>query len=110
MESVLLIAVLGMLVYFMIRNNRKQRKTQEELTEKLKPGANVMTTFGLFATVVEIDDDTNIAKVDAGNGVILSLHRQTLTKVVDEEADVEPENEVDEATAEATERPAKDNT
>ena len=110
MESVLLIAVLGMLVYFMIRNNRKQRKTQEELTEKLKPGANVMTTFGLFATVVEIDDDTNIAKVDAGNGVILSLHRQTLTRVVDEEADAEPENEVDEAAAEPTERPAKDNT
>jgi preprotein translocase subunit YajC len=109
MESVLLIAVLGMLVYFMIRNNRKQRKTQEELTEKLKPGANVMTTFGLFATVVEIDDDTNIAKVDAGNGVILSLHRQTLTRVVDEEADAEPENEVDEAAAEPTERPAKDN-
>jgi preprotein translocase subunit YajC len=108
METVLLIAVLGMLVYFMFRNSRKQRRTQEELTEKLKPGANVMTTFGLFATVVEIDDDTNVAKVDAGNGVILSLHRQTLTKVVEEEADVEPENAADQAGSEATERPAKD--
>jgi preprotein translocase subunit YajC len=75
--SLFMIAVLGLLIYFMIRNSRKQRKTQEELAEKLKPGAEVMTSFGLYATVLEIDEDKNIVKV--------RVHRQTLTKVVEEE-------------------------
>lgn len=83
--SLFMIAVLGLLIYFMIRNSRKQRKTQEELAEKLKPGAEVMTSFGLFATVVEIDDEKNIAVLDIGKGVKVRVHRQTLTKVVEEE-------------------------
>lgn len=83
--SLFMIAVLGLLIYFMIRNSRKQRKTQEELAEKLKPGAEVMTSFGLFATVVEIDDEKNVAVLDIGKGVKVRVHRQTLTKVVEEE-------------------------
>lgn len=104
--SLFMIAVLGMLIYFMIRNSRKQRKTQEELAEKLKAGANVMTSFGLFATVVEINDETNVATVDAGNGVLLSLHRQTLTKVVDDEE--ESVEETDEVEAESSAPQTKD--
>jgi preprotein translocase subunit YajC len=101
--SMFMIAILGLLIYFMIRNSRKQRKTQEELASKLMPGANIMTSFGLFGTVVEINDDTNIAIVDAGNGVLLSLHRQTLTKVVDEE-----ENTEEEVPSESSESSTKD--
>lgn len=106
--SLFMVAVLGMLIYFMIRNSRKQRRTQEELADKLKPGAEVMTSFGLFVTVIDLNDDTNVATVDAGNGVILSLHRQTLTKVLDEEEEVPSEDETDEAASEASERPAQD--
>jgi preprotein translocase subunit YajC len=80
--SLLMIGALALLVMFMVRNSRKQRATQMELQEKLVPGAEVMTSFGLYAHVVSIDDDTNIAVVDAGSGTLLRVHRQTLTKVV----------------------------
>ena len=83
--SLFMIAILGLLIYFMIRNSRKQKRTQEELADKLKPGAKVMTSFGLFGTVVSLDDETNVAVLDAGKGVKLSLHRQTLTKILDDE-------------------------
>ena len=83
--SLFMIAVLGLLIYFMIRNSRKQRKTQEELAEKLRPGAQVMTSFGLFAEVVDIDEDKNIAVLKVAKGVNVQVHRQTLTKVVEEE-------------------------
>ena len=83
--SLFMIAVLGLLIYFMIRNSRKQRKTQEELAGKLRPGAQVMTSFGLFAEVVEIDEDKNIAVLKVAKGVNVQVHRQTLTKVVEEE-------------------------
>ena len=91
--SLFMIAILGLLIYFMVRNSRKQRQTQQELALKLVPGAEVMTSFGLFATLVEIDDDTNVAVLDVGKGVQISVHRQTLTKVVEDEETAQPEAE-----------------
>jgi preprotein translocase subunit YajC len=88
--SLFMIAILGLLIFFMIRNSRKQKATQQELQEKLKPGADVMTSFGLFATVVAMDDDTNVATLDVGKGVEIKVHRQVLTKVVEEEVLEEP--------------------
>ena len=83
--SLFMIAVLALLIYFMFRNSRKQRKAQEELAEKLQPGAEVMTSFGLYAKLVSFDDDKNTAVLDVGKGVRLTVHRQTLSKVVDDE-------------------------
>jgi preprotein translocase subunit YajC len=94
-----MIAILGMLIYFMIRNSRKQRKTQEELQEKLKPGADVMTSFGLYAQLLELDDENNIATLDVGKGVLIKVHRQTLTKVVEDEP-----SEVEASTEETTDK------
>lgn len=83
--SLFMIAILGLLIFFMVRNSRKQKVTQQELAEKLKPGAEVMTSFGLFATVIAMDDDTNVATLDVGKGVEIRVHRQVLTKLVEEE-------------------------
>jgi len=97
--SLFMIAILGMLIYFMIRNSRKQRKTQEELQEKLKPGVDVMTSFGLYAKLLELDDENNVATLDVGKGVLIKVHRQTVTKVVEDEP-----SEVEASTEEASDK------
>jgi hypothetical protein len=33
-----------------------------------------------------MDDDTNVATLDVGNGVEIKVHRQVLTKVVEDES------------------------
>jgi len=101
--SLLMIGALALLVMFMVRNSRKQRETQMNLQEKLQPGAEVMTSFGLFAHVVSIDDDTNVAVIDAGSGTLLRVHRQTLTKVVEDETQEESEAPADDAETSTTE-------
>ena len=83
--SLLMMAALALLVFFMFRNSRKQRQAQQELQEKLVPGAEVMTSFGLYATLVEIDEDTNIATIKADRTTKLRVHRQVLTKIVEPE-------------------------
>jgi preprotein translocase subunit YajC len=83
--SLMMMAVLALLVFFMFRNSRKQRQTQLELQEKLVPGARVMTSFGLYATLVSIDDDTNVAVIKTGKSTTLEVHRQVLTKVIEDE-------------------------
>ena len=102
--SLLMIGALALLVMFMVRNSKKQRETQMHLQEKLQPGAEVMTSFGLFAHVVSIDDDTNVAVIDAGSGTLLRVHRQTLTKVVDDDAQEEREAPSDDAESSNTEQ------
>ena len=91
--SLFMIAALALLIFFMFRNSRKQRQQAQELQEKLVPGAEVMTSFGLYATVVAIDDDTNVATIDRGSGSTLRVHRQVLTKVVEDEVEVDSETE-----------------
>ena len=83
--SLMMMAVLALLVFFMFRNSRKQRQTQLELQEKLVPGAKVMTSFGLYATLLSIDDDTNVAVIKTGKSTTLEVHRQVLTKVIEDE-------------------------
>jgi preprotein translocase subunit YajC len=100
--EVLMIGALALLVWFMVRNSRKQRQTQMALQEKLQPGAEVMTSFGLFAHVVSIDDDTNVAVIDAGSGTLLRVHRQTLTKVVDDDVPADTESPADESETSTT--------
>ena len=95
-----MVAALGLLIFFMFRNSRKQRQAQEELQQKLVPGAEVMTSFGLYATVVDLDDETNIATIDAGSGTTLRVHRQVLTKIVEQEPEQTVTEAVDDADSE----------
>jgi preprotein translocase subunit YajC len=82
--NLVLFAVLAVMVIFMFRNSRKRKAELEAMREKMVPGAEVMTNFGLFGTLLSVDDDTNIAQVETSPGTILRLHRQTLSRVVED--------------------------
>jgi preprotein translocase subunit YajC len=83
--QIVLLALLAVMVFFMFRNSRKRRADLEALKEKMVPGAEVMTNFGLFGTLLSIDEDSNIASVETSPGTIVRVHRQTLSRVVDDE-------------------------
>jgi preprotein translocase subunit YajC len=93
-----MLAILAVLIFFMFRNSRKRRQQAEELQTKMVPGAKVMTSFGLFGTVVSVDEVANEANIEISPGVIVTVHRQTLAKVVEAtEADPNAPRSVEEA-------------
>ncbi|QOD94719.1 preprotein translocase subunit YajC [Chryseoglobus sp. 28M-23] len=92
--TIVMLAVLALLIFFMIRNSRKRRADMAELQDKMVPGAEVMTNFGLFGTLLEIDEESNIAVLETGPGSTVRVHRQTLARVVED--DVVEEEEADE--------------
>src|SRR5690606_12890890 len=51
---------------------------------KIQPGAEVMTSFGLYGTLVAVDEEKNEAFVETTPGTIVRVHSQTIAKVVDE--------------------------
>jgi preprotein translocase subunit YajC len=99
--TIVMLGILAMLIFFMFRNSRKRKADLEMLQEKMVPGAEVMTNFGLFGTLVAIDDDTNVATIETSPGSTVRVHRQTLARVVeDEPVEVEAEAEAEEMVAE----------
>ncbi len=79
---ILMLAVLAVLVFFMIRNNRKRKRDAEELATKFLPGAEVMTSFGLYGTIVSIDTAENVVVLETSPKVTVKLHRQAVSRVV----------------------------
>jgi preprotein translocase subunit YajC len=75
-------AILVVLVLFMFRNGRKRQRDQQALAESLKPGAEVMTTFGVYGTIESIDDAENKLVLRTGPTSELTIHRQAVGRVV----------------------------
>lgn len=82
--TLVMLAVLAMLIFFMWRNSKKRKEEMAKLQDSMVPGAEVMTNFGLFGTLLSIDEENNIAVIETSPGNAVKVHRQTLARVVDE--------------------------
>ena len=81
--TIIMLAVLAVLIFFMFRNSRKRQADARELQSKVQPGAKVMTNFGVFGTILSIDEDENQVLVETSPGTVLTVHRQTIARVVE---------------------------
>jgi preprotein translocase subunit YajC len=111
--TLILFAVVAVvLIFLMFRNSRRNKARQEELKTQMVPGAEIMTNFGLFGKLLSVDELSNVAEIETSPGVVVKVHRQTLSKVVTPEAvgDSDAPRSVEEAMAianrEAEEREA----
>jgi preprotein translocase subunit YajC len=79
-----MLAILAVLIFFMFRNGQKRKRDQEALQSKVAPGAEVMTNFGLFGTILTMNEDDNKVALEVAPGTVLTVHRQTIARVIDE--------------------------
>lgn len=79
-----MLAVLAILVFFMFRNSRKRQREAAELQQKVQVGADVMTNFGVFGTILDIDEENNKVQLETSPGTVLTVHRQVVTRVIDD--------------------------
>ncbi|MFB9309614.1 preprotein translocase subunit YajC [Agromyces hippuratus] len=102
--TIIMLAVLAVLIFFMFRNSRKRQADARELQSKVQPGAKVMTNFGVFGTILSIDEDENQVLLETSPGTVLTVHRQTVARVVEPKADVVEESAAIEGEPEFGER------
>ncbi|MCU1446585.1 preprotein translocase subunit YajC [Cryobacterium sp.] len=81
--TLVMLAALALLVFFMFRNGRKRQKDTLALQSKMVAGADVMTNFGLYGTIVSIDEEENKVALEIAPGTIVQIHRQTIARVVE---------------------------
>ncbi len=79
--SLVMIAAIFALFYFMlIRPQNKRAKEHRELVSKLKKGDEVITSGGLLAKVVSIDEQ--YIKASIADGVEIGLQRSAVSTVL----------------------------
>lgn len=81
--TIIMLAVLAVLIFFMFRNSRKRQQDARDLQSRVMPGAKVMTNFGVYGTILTIDEDENQVELESNPGTVLTVHRQTIARVID---------------------------
>lgn len=72
---------------FIVRPQRRRQQEYATLQSQLEPGQQVMTTSGIFAEIVSIDDLDAVLRI--APGVEIRVHRQAIGQVVHPETDAE---------------------
>jgi len=81
--TIAMVVLLVVLVFFMWRSSRKRKTEAQKLQSAMVPGVEVMTSFGLFGTLISVDEVASTAELEVSPGNVVKVHRQTLVKVVD---------------------------
>ena len=93
----LMFGLLGLMMFFMSRRQRRAQEQQLQLQNSLTVGDRVMTTSGLYGTIIDTSSDTTIG-LEIAPGVETEWLRAAVREKVNLE-DVEDEmvEDVDEA-------------
>ncbi len=78
--DLLIFALPVLLLLFMFSSQRRRQRAFTDLQSGLEPGQEVVTTSGLFATIVSIDDE--VAVLETGPGQTVRWDRRAIASVV----------------------------
>jgi len=74
--------------FLLIRPQRNRQRNQQALLKSLEVGDEVMTTGGIFGTIVEIDDEEGVVTVEIAPGTQVKMMRQGISqRFVEDQAD-----------------------
>ena len=92
--SLLLIVAAAAAFYFLIiRPNKQRQQKQRELIESLQPGAEVMTTAGIYGTVAVVTEEE--LSLEISPGVFIRILPAAVARVV-QRVEVEEPDTADE--------------
>jgi preprotein translocase subunit YajC len=98
---ILIAGALVVLIAFNWWSSRKRRATEETRKSTMVPGVEVMTNFGLFGTLISVDDVAKEAVLEIAPKTKVKVHASTLLKVItpDEPGEAGVPRSVEEAMA-----------
>jgi preprotein translocase subunit YajC len=100
---ILLAVMFGAMYFMMIRPQKRQRAAQQALLNSLEVGDEVMTSSGIFGTIVDIDEDDDVVIVEIAPGTRIRMVRAGVgRKIVEQDLDDEEDADEDEGADETT--------
>jgi preprotein translocase subunit YajC len=94
--ALLIVLVLGLIVMYvlMIRPQRQRQAEHQARIERVDVGDDVLTSGGIYGTVVQTEDDDLV--VEIADGVEVHMTRRGIAAVLPPEDEEEDEDEEDE--------------
>lgn len=87
------VVIIAALYFFLLRPQNKRRREQMEMQRSVEPGSRVVTTSGMHATVVAVDDDGLLLEI--APGVEARFVKQAVMQVLpDEDAEDDEDGEI----------------
>ncbi|HZD16731.1 MAG TPA: preprotein translocase subunit YajC [Actinomycetota bacterium] len=74
--------------FLLIRPQRNRQRAQQALLASLEVGDEVMTTGGIFGTIIEMDEDEGVVVVEIAPGTRVRMVRQGIAQRFVEEEDL----------------------
>lgn len=101
--TILIFALPLLMFFFLQRSNRRRVQHQRMMQQAVEEGEEILTTSGIFGTVVEIDEDEDTMLVEIAPGTRIRMLRQSVARRLNE--DLYEEEEEEEATSSDDEGP-----
>jgi len=96
-SPILLFLLLGMpvMLFLMMRSQRKKTAQQQNLQRSAGIGSEIMTTAGIFGTIVDEDEDEGTIVLEIAPNTQIKLIRGAIARVIDEDDEYEEYDEED---------------
>ena len=109
--TLLIFAVPLLFLYILMRSQKRKMTAQQERQRSAAVGDDIMTTGGIFGTIVDEDEDEGTIMVEIAPGTRIKMLRSGIARTLSEEEeweDDEPEDEPAELDdGETTEDPSR---
>ncbi len=90
---IILVAMLVLMYFLLIRPQRAQQRKAQDMLSALKPGDEIITVGGIYADVVEVEDDKVVLEI--AEDVHIEVARKAIANIVPPEVE-EPDEDEDE--------------
>ena len=86
--SLLPLVLLAALFYMMMRSSKRRQRQAAQVADALQPGAEIITTAGMLATVHAVDNKN--VELEIAPGVVVRYVKAAVARVVPPEVDEDP--------------------
>ena len=100
-----LILIGGAFYFVLIRPQQKRAKAQQALVRSVEVGDEVITTAGVYGTIVDIDDETDVITLEIAPGTQIRMVRAGIGRRITEDDEYEDYDEDEDDTSDEPQGP-----
>jgi preprotein translocase subunit YajC len=97
--TILIFALPLLMFFFLQRSNRRRVQQQRTMQQAVQEGEEILTTGGMFGTVIEVDEDEDTMLVEVAPGTRIRMLRQAVARRLNEDLYEEDEEEEESASS-----------
>jgi preprotein translocase subunit YajC len=89
LSFILVLALPLLMMFFLMRSQRRKMQQQQDLQRSARLGDEIMTTAGIFGTIVDEDEDEGTVMVEIAPGTTIKMLRAGISRRIADDDEYE---------------------